>query len=66
MPNIIPIERIEREALAAAKRYTDLNAACPYPFDSDAGHVFKAFFLQARRNMVENDSSTHGACASSY
>jgi len=45
---IIPIARIEREATEAAKLYSDVNAACPYPFDSDAAHAFKAFFKTAR------------------
>ena len=48
---IIPIARIEREATEAAKLYSDVNAACPYPFDSDAAHAFKAFFKAARENM---------------
>ena len=48
---IIPIERIEREAIAAAKHYSDINDACPYPFHSDAAHQFKAFFEKARKDL---------------
>jgi hypothetical protein len=40
--------RIEREAKTAAKTYSDVNDACPYPFSSDAGKAFKAAFLKAR------------------
>lgn len=46
--SIISLDRIAREALEAAKRYDDVNDACPYPFGSDAGHAFKAAFLTAR------------------
>lgn len=45
---IIPIERIKREATEAAKRYSDINDACPYPWDTDAAHAFKAFFKVAQ------------------
>lgn len=50
MDNIIPIARIEREALAAAHQYICVNAACPYPFGSAAGRLFKQFFLLAKNN----------------
>lgn len=48
MEQVIPIDRIEAEARQAAQRYQDVNAACPYPFGSDAGHAFAQFFKQAR------------------
>lgn len=48
MEQIIPLERVEREARAAARRYSTLNDACPYPFGSDAGHAFSQFFKLAR------------------
>lgn len=44
---IIPIERLKREATEAAKHHSDINAACPYPFHTDAAHAFKAFFHEA-------------------
>jgi hypothetical protein len=46
---VIPIERIQREAREAAERYEDVNAACPYPFSTDAAHAFKAYFVMARQ-----------------
>ena len=53
--DIIPISRIEREAQQAARQYDCLNAACPYPFGSDAGHMFKAFFKQARDQLQQTN-----------
>ena len=44
---IIPIERLKREASEAARSYSDINDACPYPFHTDAAHAFTAFFHQA-------------------
>ena len=53
MPIItIPIARVEHEAQQAARQYNSVNAACPYPFDTDAGKLFKQFFLQARQNLT--------------
>ena len=50
---VISLERIEREARAAEATYQDINDACPYPFYSEAGRVFKKAFVAARvaRNM---------------
>lgn len=48
MEQVIPLERIEREARAAALKYSNVNAACPYPFFSDAGHAFQQYFKLAR------------------
>ena len=47
MNEVIPLERIEREARAAARHYSNVNDACPYPFGSDAGHAFSHYFRQA-------------------
>lgn len=58
---IIPIERIEREATEAAKRYSDINDACPYPFHSDAAHTFKAFFDEARKDALPTVPGLKGA-----
>ena len=53
MPHeIISRSRIEREAIAAAKTYSDINAACPYPFGSDAAHAFTQFFNEARQAIT--------------
>lgn len=51
METVIPIARIQAEAIDAAREYSDINAACPYPFHSDAAHQFKAFFFEARRQI---------------
>lgn len=48
---VISIERLRAEAQDAATRYSDINAACPYPFHTDAAHAFKAYFLEARARI---------------
>lgn len=45
---VIPIARIQREAAESAQRFANVNDACPYPFGSDAGRVFKEAFFIAR------------------
>jgi len=42
---IFSIERIQREAHAAARKFSDVNDACPYPFATEAGRVFRAAFM---------------------
>lgn len=44
-------EKIQQEARDAALRFSDLNAACPYPFSSDEGWIFRAAFIDARRRQ---------------
>lgn len=65
MPELISIERIRREAQAAATRYSDVNDACPYPFLSDAGHAFRAEFEAAREAIgaTKDAHRTAGAAA---
>ncbi len=58
MDEVISIERIQREAKAAAARYSDLNAACPYRFGSDAAHAFCAVFKQVRADAAAEQEST--------
>jgi len=53
METHVPIERIEREAQAAAQEHQDINAACPYPFNSDAGRLFKQFFNLAHESLKQ-------------
>ncbi|MEC5213289.1 hypothetical protein RCH06_001835 [Polaromonas sp. CG_9.5] len=53
MHEIIPVTRIEREAAQAARDYSDINDACPYPFGSSAGQLFKHLFLQARESATK-------------
>jgi hypothetical protein len=52
---IVSRARIEREATAAAQKFSDVNTACPYPFDTEAGRMFKEEFNKARGAAV-------GAC----
>ena len=63
---IIPIARIEREAIAAARQHACINAACPYPFGSAAGRLFKQLYLAAQKNMTIPASSASTTGASSY
>jgi hypothetical protein len=51
MEQVIPLDQVQREAREAAKEYADVNAACPYPFDSDAGHAFRAEFNAMRASL---------------
>lgn len=48
---------IERQARAAAKTYDNVNDACPYPFATDAGQLFKAEFARARAELVASGYS---------
>lgn len=66
MDNVIPIARIEREAIAAARQHACINAACPYPFGSAAGRLFKQLYLAAQKNMMKTTSSASTTGASSY
>jgi hypothetical protein len=50
----IPLERVQAEARDAALQYADINDACPYPFQSDAGHAFKAEFRRARAALQQS------------
>lgn len=54
---IISIERVQREAQAAAQRFSDVNAACPYPFTTEAGRVFKQAFVAARALLTNQEPS---------
>lgn len=45
---IVPIARLQAEATAAARQYSNVNDACPYPFGSAAGQLFAGFFRAAR------------------
>jgi len=45
---IANIERIQAEASAAALTHSDINDACPYPWGSGAGRIFKQAFHRAR------------------
>jgi hypothetical protein len=45
---VISIDQIRSEAAAAAQQYSDVNAACPYPFDTEAGRLFRQEFVAMR------------------
>lgn len=42
------LKRIQQEARTAAQQSDDINAACPYPFGSWEGEIFKQEFNTAR------------------
>lgn len=50
---ILSIAKIEAEAIAAVTRYSTVEDACPYSFDTTAGTVFKRAF-HAERIRQEN------------
>jgi len=50
---IISIERIQREAAAAARIYSDINDACPYPFGTAAANAFKQAFAKAKEEQAQ-------------
>jgi len=56
---VVSIAHIQREAATAAQTYTCINAACPYPFHSDAAHVFKEAFF-AERKVIEAARQARG------
>lgn len=60
---VIPIERIVREARAAAEQHDDVNLACPYPFGTDAAHAFKSHFVMARQERQAAQQRAQGGTA---
>ena len=42
------VQAIHVEALSAAHRFASVNEACPYPFRTPDGVLFKLFFTSAR------------------
>ncbi len=50
---IIPIERIKREAAAAALKHANANSANPYPAGSAAAGIFKEHFFLAREQKQQ-------------
>lgn len=59
--SIYSIAKIEAEARAATLQHSDINAACPYPFGSTAGHIFKEAFLKERQ--AQEDAIQESAAA---
>jgi hypothetical protein len=50
---IVSIERLQREAKAAAQTQTCRHTACPYPSFSEAAHVFMEAFLLERKAIED-------------
>ena len=53
--SICSIDKIEREAHAAALKYATVDEACPYPFSTIAAGVFKQAFLANRASLSVQD-----------
>lgn len=51
-PIELNIETIKKEAQEAAFFHDNINAACPYPFATLAGAIFKEAFLAAQVAMA--------------
>ncbi|MDF3821991.1 hypothetical protein P3G55_18950 [Leptospira sp. 96542] len=63
MNEVIPIARIEREARQAAHQFASLELACPYPFNSDAGHAFASYFHGERLRMQQARAEVSGSAS---
>jgi hypothetical protein len=57
---IYAIAKLVAEARAAAQTYSNINDCCPYPFDTDAAHIYRNAFLAARHE-IELAISTQAA-----
>jgi len=55
-PTELILERVRTEAQKAAWEFDTLDEACPYPFNSVKGVIFKEAFLQAQQ--LQRDLST--------
>lgn len=49
MSEVMSRARIEREAQQAAREGLSLRDACPYPWHSEAAHLFTEVFLRERQ-----------------
>ena len=49
---IVSIDLIHQQARQAALKYSCINAACPYPFGTEAAIVFKRAFEAARAEIT--------------
>jgi hypothetical protein len=45
--SIYSIAKLKAEALAAAQTHSNVNDCCPYPFDTDAGRIYRLAFEAA-------------------
>ena len=55
------ISKIEAEAIAATLKYSTVADACPYPFDSTHGRIFKRAFHLERARQEEVIQQTAAA-----
>jgi hypothetical protein len=56
---IVSIDYILAEAQKAAQVYSDVNAACPYPFYTGAGKAFKKEFTRVRLAMFMAENAAN-------
>ena len=54
----LDLEAIKKEAQEAAFFHDNINAACPYPFATIAGVMFKQSFYAAKAAMAEAAQKT--------
>jgi hypothetical protein len=52
---VYSIDKIKTQAREAAAKYTDVNDACPYPFQTTAGHIFREEFLWVRSVIEQKE-----------
>lgn len=57
--SIYSIAKIEAEAIAGAKKSSNVNDVCPYPFDTTAGYIYRTTFEAARKPV--DDAIATGA-----
>lgn len=57
--NIYSKNKIALEAEAAAVLHSNVNDCCPYPFDTDAGRLFRQVFEAACKEV--DDAIADGA-----
>ena len=50
--SIYSIAKIESDARKAAHEFVDVNDACPYPFHSTVGMLFRLEFYAERNRML--------------
>ncbi len=58
MQTIVSIQQIKRDAIKAAHAYIDVNDACPWPFGTEAGRLFRTTFLAERNRLLMQAQAT--------
>ena len=59
-------DSIQAMALKAADQYDDVNDACPYPFGTADGQLFKRIFCEAKEKVKQKQPLPRQPYASSY